>query len=232
MASRSSEANYGKTLGTSMTDEGKRPYKKLTPATWAEVRALWETGETTLDELSERYGVRTRTLQAHFEKHGTKKAAKAKEIAAAVQAEIYSAASFDVETRAQLGKEAQASAYHNAVIIEGLVMAQLGEAQKNPENAFKAATAIKTLSLAAQAIERLNGVKRSALGLDQLPPSDDMLPVLQVVDLTEDEIVRLQAPSEDDELDGETETELTAEEDETAQIQTDGGRLFRPKCGG
>jgi hypothetical protein len=215
-----------------MSEERKRPYKRLTPAVWAEIRALWETGETTLAELSDRYGVRTRTLQAHFEKHGTKKAAKAKEIAAVVAAEIHAAMTFDTESRVQLGKEAQAAAYNNAVIIERLVMAQLEVAQKTPENAFKAATAIKTLSLAAQALERLHGMKKSALGLDQLPPSDDMLPVLEIVDLTEDEIVRLQARDEDDEFDMDDDSEQDAEQDEAAQIERDGGRLFRPNCAG
>lgn len=180
-----------------MSDQPKRPYKRLTPSVWAEIRALWETGEVTLAELADRYGVRTRTLQAHFDKHGTIKAAKAKEIASVVQAQIYSAMNFDVETRVQLGKEAQTSAYQNAVAIERLVMAQLEEAQKTPENAFRAATAIKTLSLAAQALERVNGIKRSALGLDELVSQED-LPILEIVELTQEEIERMHQSQEED----------------------------------
>ena len=30
----------------------KRKYKKLSPATWAEVRAVWEIGEATLEDLA------------------------------------------------------------------------------------------------------------------------------------------------------------------------------------
>lgn len=181
-----------------MSEQSKRPYKRLTPSVWAEIRALWETGEVTLAELADRYGVRTRTLQAHFDKHGTQKAAKAKEIASAVQAQIYAAAGFDLEARVQLGKEAQASSYGNAVAIERLIMAQLQEAQTSPANAFKAATAIKTLSLAAQALERVNGIKRSALGLDNLPPDQDELTVLQICELTEDEVEAIRSAQEND----------------------------------
>jgi hypothetical protein len=130
----------------------------------------------------------------------------------------------------QLGKEAQASAYKNAVTIEGLVMAQLGEAQKSAENAFKAATAIKTLSLAAQAPESVNGIKRSALALDQLSPFDDMLPVLQVVDLTEDEIVRLQASNEDDEFGEEVDACRRPKRMRLLSLKEMAGRVFRPKC--
>ena len=210
-----------------MSEDPKRSYKRLTPSIWAEIRALWETGETTLAELADRYGVRTRTLQAHFAKHGTEKAAKAKELAAVVQAEIYSAMAFDAETRVELGKEAQASAYRNAVTIERLVMAQLEEAQTAPENAFKAATAIKTLSLAAQALERLSGIKKSALGLDQLPPSQEMFPVLQICDLSQEEIDRMQTAHEDDEGDLDGGYEPNPEDDEAAQIEIAGGRLVR-----
>jgi hypothetical protein len=61
----------------------KRKYRRLTPAEWAEARALWESGETVLQELSVRFGVTERALQAHFKKHSTLKGSKAKELAAA-----------------------------------------------------------------------------------------------------------------------------------------------------
>jgi hypothetical protein len=73
----------------------------LTPSQWAEIRALWETGETTLNELSERYGVTTRTLQAHFAKQKAVKGSKAKEIAAAVTEAVSPTASRIVKQELQ-----------------------------------------------------------------------------------------------------------------------------------
>ena len=43
MASRPGEANYGKALRGSMTEGTRRLSKRLIPAVWAEIRALWET---------------------------------------------------------------------------------------------------------------------------------------------------------------------------------------------
>jgi len=217
-----------------VSEKPKRPYKRLTPATWAEIRASWETGETTLIELSTLHGVRTRTLQAHFDKHGTKKGAKAKEIAAAVEAEIYSTMTLDVHTRVQLGKETQAAAYQNAVAIERLLMTQVELAQKSPETAFKAAAAIKSLALAAQALERVSGIKRAALGLDQLPPSDEVLPVLQICDLSDQEIRDLRRREEEDEDGYEDEHEGGDREalKEAEEIKALGGRLVRSNCAG
>ena len=209
-----------------MTETPTRRYKRLPPSTWAEIRALWETGETTLAELAERYGVRTRTLQAHFNRYGTRKAAKAKELAASVRAEIFASLEIDKENRVRLGKESQVCAFQNAVTIERLVMAQLEEAKKTPENAFKAATAIKTLSLAAQALERLHGIKHAALGLDQLPEDDNDLPVLTFRDLTTDEIKAIRSTQGDDELElGPSE----AEEEAEIVDEVSGGRLVRSK---
>ena len=62
----------------------KRKYARLSPSSWAEVRASWETGEHTLPELSDRYGVSPRAIQVHFAKHDCKKGAKAAEMAAVV----------------------------------------------------------------------------------------------------------------------------------------------------
>lgn len=209
----------------------KRRYQRLSPSTWAEIRALWETGEPTLAELSARFGVRTRTLQAHFDKHGTRKGAKAKELAASVQAEIYSAMEFDKEARVKLGKEAQASAYRNAVAIEGLVMAQLTEAQKSPESAFKAATAIKTLSLAAQALERLSGIKHASLGLDQLNDAENDLPTLAFRDLSDAEIAKIREANGDDEADLDDVGDEPPEEGEAEIVdEVERGRLVRANC--
>lgn len=55
MASGSGDESYGPfqpTEGTMTMETPKRKYKKLSPATWAEVRAVWEIGEATLEDLA------------------------------------------------------------------------------------------------------------------------------------------------------------------------------------
>jgi hypothetical protein len=54
----------------------KRKYQRLALSTWAKISAEWEIGDVTLAELSDRFGVNTRTLQ-HFAKHRVVKGSKA-----------------------------------------------------------------------------------------------------------------------------------------------------------
>src|ERR1035437_8068813 len=79
------------------------------------------------------------------------------------------------------------------------MMAQLQIAQKNPAQAFKAATAVKMLSLAAATLERVQAVKLRALGLDKENALPDKLPVLTFRDITSSELEELHLHNGDDE---------------------------------
>jgi hypothetical protein len=184
----------------------KRKYVRLAPSDWAELRAYWESGDHGLAELSDRYGVSPRTIQSHLSKLGSLKGAKAKELAAVVQKEIFKEELGDQETITRRAKETREAAYTNAVIVDRLVMAQLAVAQKDPTHAFKAATAIKTLALAAATLERTQAIRLRALGLDKENAPPDEFPVLTIRDLNADELKALQ---ERDEPDGESELGTT-----------------------
>jgi hypothetical protein len=180
----------------------KRKYTRLAPSVWAELRALWEIGDTTLAELSERYEVSRRAIQGHLSKHSSMKGAKAAEMAAVVQKEIFDEELEDKDTLVARAKETREAAYANAVTIQNLMMAQLQIAQKKPAQAFKAATAVKMLSLAAATLERVQAVKLRALGLDKENALPDELPVLTFRDITSSELEELHLRNGDDEEDG------------------------------
>src|SRR4051812_21461934 len=55
--------------------------KFLTPAQWAEIVALWELGEVTLDELSSRFEISPGGISKGLKKRGATKGSRAKEIA-------------------------------------------------------------------------------------------------------------------------------------------------------
>lgn len=174
-----------------------RKYVRLSPSEWAEVRALWEVGDHTLEELSAKFGVSPRGLQAHFRKFGTVKGSQAAELAAAVREEVFRQELDDPDLLIVRAKDVRESAYRNALVIEDLLMAQLQAAQRDPSQAFKAASAVKTLSLASAALERLHGLKRAALGLDRNAVMGEQLPELVLRDLTEEEIEQLRSDPDD-----------------------------------
>jgi predicted DNA-binding protein YlxM (UPF0122 family) len=177
----------------------KRKYTRLAPSKWAEIRALWETGDHDLAELSERFEVSRRALQSHFSKNGCVKGVKAAEMAAVVEKEILKEELGDQDTLVLRAKATREVAYTNAVIVEDLIMAQLALAQKDPAQAFKAGTAVKMLALAAAALERLHATKKHALGLDKESPFTEELPVLTFRDLSKDELKALAERDESDE---------------------------------
>lgn len=177
----------------------KRKYIRLPPSKWAELRAYWEAGDHTLAELSDRYGVSPRAIQSHLSKLGSIKGAKAAEMAAVVQKEIFKDELGDRDKLVIRAKETREATYANATIIEDLMMAQLQNAQKDPRQAFKAATALKALSLAASALERLHATKLRALGLDRENAPPDELAVLTFRDLNPAELKEFHERDEADE---------------------------------
>jgi hypothetical protein len=144
--------------------------------------------------------VSPRAIQSHLKKLGSVKGAKAAEMAAVVQKEIFKELG-DHDTLVIRAKDTRETTYANAKIIEDLMMAQLAIAQKDPTKAFKAATALKALSLAASALERLRATKSRALGLDKENALPDEMPVLMFRDLNKEELKALQDRDEADESD-------------------------------
>jgi hypothetical protein len=170
----------------------KRKYQRLTPSTWAEICAEWEIGDVTLDELSGRFSVNTRTLQAHFSKHAVVKGSKAAQLASSVKEELFKLELNGKDDLTHRARETREAAYKNAVTVETLIMAQLDLAQKDPSQAFRAASAVKLLSLAAAGLERLHSLKWSALGLDRDAGISNEMPVLIFRDLSDQEIKAIQ----------------------------------------
>jgi len=185
---------------------GKRRYKRMSPMEWAEARAFWETGEITLEELALRFDVTERALQAHFKKHSTIKGSKAKEMAAAVRKEVFADILEDPAAMRAKGREARAAAYENATQIEGLIMAQLAEAQKDPGNAYRASSALRVLALATQALERTHSMKWASLGLDKLEDAQE-LPELPIIDYSEEQIEEIRRKQREDQSEGDCASE-------------------------
>ena len=157
---------------------------------------MWEVGDTSLEELSAHFGVSKRTLQSHFAKHDIKKGTRSRELAAAVEAEVFSCELTDKEFLVECAKAIKEKTYANAKAVENLVMAQLNLAQKDPSQAYKSAAALKSLSVAAAALERLHHLKKSALGLDKDPTVAEEMPLLKVRDLSKEDLETIKADHE------------------------------------
>ncbi|WP_156648440.1 hypothetical protein [Methylobacterium sp. Leaf108] len=179
----------------------KRGYTKPSPAQWAEIVAQWETGEFTLAQLSHQHGVTVRGIQMHLAKHKITKGSQAKVVAANVMAKVYEETLPDVDATVQRAIDTREAAYRNAVAIENMILERLQGAAADPTTTFAAASAIKMLGIAAAALERLHGLKRAALGLNDDNLIDDDLPTLQIQDLSVEEIAEMHRNQHEDDLD-------------------------------
>lgn len=181
----------------------KRKYTRVTLSEWAEIEALWQAGEVTLAELSERFGPSPRALQNHFSKASITKGEKAAAMAAAVREEILKEELNDKDLLVQRAKSIRERAFQNANIVEDLIMGQLALAQRDPSQILKAGAALKMLSLAAGSLERLHDLRQRALGLDKDNVFAEEMPELVIRCLTDEEVAEMRQQQEsEDELAG------------------------------
>lgn len=166
----------------------KRRYTRLNEAEWAEAEAAWASGAVSLPELSHRFGTTERGLQARFARRGIEKGEAAKALAAQVIARVAEEQVSQVSTLAERAATIREVTYANAAKVERAIMDRLDAAAADPAQTFAAAAAIKMLTNAASALERLHSLKRSALGISDDDVNDDEIPVLVIRDMTDREI--------------------------------------------
>ena len=180
----------------------KRKYVRLTPAAWATIDGLWQAGETTLAELSERFGPSPRALQSHFAKANIVKGERAAAMAASVREEVLKEELGDPDLKVARAREIRERTFERANIVEDLIMQQLQLAQRDPTQVLRAGAALKMLSLAAGSLERLHEVKKRALGLDRDSPLKDELTELVIRDLTQEDVDEMRRQQEEDDHSG------------------------------
>lgn len=162
--------------------------KRMTPAQWAEARAMWATGEFTLDEIAEKYGVARETLSRRFAKDGVKKGQSA--IDKKVEAEIIEKATKNVDKWAERSEQARESYFKSLEMLHKLTVATIGKAHQD-KKLFSAQADLKAIQMAAIAIDKIRSNQWSVLGLDKQGIEDEEIPELLVRSLTPDEVAKI-----------------------------------------
>lgn len=170
----------------------KRRYRRLLPAQEAELRALWEAGATTAEELAAKFGMSRRGVQAALARLGARKGAAAGAVAKAVRNRVLAEAVPSHPDLAVRIRETKDSAYQNAARLEALAM----QAAEDAAGELTGAAALRALDLAASVLARARNVKWAALGLDGRGAPDGDPPVLMVRQMTEAEVAEIRAQQE------------------------------------
>lgn len=137
-----------------------RRYRRLLPAQEAELRALWEAGASTAEDLAVRFGMSRRGIQAALSRLGARKGAAAAALSKAVHARILSDAMPEHPDLASQIRWMRDETYKNATRIEVLAMAAAEEAAAGE---IASATAIlRALDSAAAKGARTDSSRTSA----------------------------------------------------------------------
>ncbi|MCJ8600999.1 DNA-binding protein [Klebsiella pneumoniae] len=191
-----------------MTTEEKG---RLTPTQWAEAEALWASGEFTLTQLEERFGVRRETLSRRFKKKGVE---KGRDLAGRLVSEALKSDA-EIRTRERLDKiENRRDQYDKwAFTIAGLTMREIAEARREERSLTMVEGNIKALQRASVTLNKCWDVASRALNMDKTDTVDDDMPALMFGELTDSQVRQLRAAEEDvEDIAGDEELEALEEE--------------------
>ena len=188
-------------MSTEIDFEEEKESKRLTPAQWAEIQALWEGGTVTLKELSERFDVSEPSLSRGLKKRGAVKGSRAGEIGRAAAKAATAAATAEAESfaarRRRRIEETKESHYKWAETIGKLMMAELAKAQAAGVAFGTTLKSMQALRLAAAGLKDVREERYALLDVDS-EVDQTSLPELTIRELSQAEIDTLRDTEEDD----------------------------------
>lgn len=201
--------------------EEKKERKKtvmLSPKQWAEVRALWESGEFTLTMLSERFKVTRATLQRHFALRKVKKGAKSHEHEKKIAEEVAKNAVDDATVIAARIRETKEEHYKMASGLAKLTWNEVLQVKKNGAPMAAATNNLRALDAAMNVLKKAREERFAVLGLDRDDHVDqDGLPELVISELTADQIETLRNKQQQDDLGDIPDDDFVDEDEEVSE---------------
>lgn len=176
----------------------RKTNKYLTPKEWAQAKALWESGELTMDELAAKFEVRRETLSRRFKKEGVTKGSKAEKHAIKMHDDLAKRLSEENEVLSKRIKQTKEDNFQWLSGLGRLTMKVIADARKADQPLSTVYPELKALEKAAQILRVTRGQLWEILGLDKddIPDFADM-PDLPITEMSALEIEELQQKSLD-----------------------------------
>lgn len=168
--------------------EKSAKYARLTPKQWAEIEALWETGNITLVELTKKYGKSINTFKSYFKRNGIVRGSKRETVKSAVLSAIEEEAS----VLAARIKETKEEHYKMSSGIAKLAWSEILQAKSSGSPVGVAMSNLKALDTAASILKKMREERYAVLGLnEEKAQEDEGLPELVIKELTAEQIAEL-----------------------------------------
>ena len=168
-----------------MTTELKR---RLTPKEWAKAETMYESGEYTLDQIGEEFGVHTITVQRHMKSKGIEKGSRADEVKRRLSDKMDKEIDEDAEILKQRIKETKEEHYRLNKAVDGRITREIVLADQDGRQIATSINNFKALKLVAETLKITRENRYTILGLDAENGADDELPTLEVREMWEEEI--------------------------------------------
>lgn len=167
----------------------KTAKKRMSPSQWAEARAMWASGEFTLEQIAEKYGVARETLSRRFTKDGVKKGQS--QIDRKVEQELIEKAVQAADKWAERGEQARESFFKMNKMVVALTGKVLQDAIAGGKGLYTAQADLKALQMTSIILEKTRANQWAVVGLDKETDNDDEIPQLLVRTLTPDQVAEL-----------------------------------------
>lgn len=176
--------------------EEKEP-KKIIPRArisfpdWKDAIELWEKGDATLKQLSEKYGLTPESFSRKFKEHGIKKGSRYEEHRKASEEAYKKRVISNVEARADRIVETENESYTWTRNLELMTMREVAKCEKDKTKVEKSTGNLKALGIAMNTIKVGTEIRCKILGMDGVEESDVDLPTLAIEVLNNDQIKEL-----------------------------------------
>lgn len=168
------------------TSEASPVKRRMTQELWAEATAMRASGEYTLSELSEKFGVTIETLSRRFKRDNVKKGEDS--VASLIKRSVVDSAATRAKERAERAENRRNDFDGYANAIAKLVVKTVATCSKEGKPFSTIEGDIKALQRAADAINKSFATVSKALQLDIVEGEEDDIPKLLVGQLTEEQV--------------------------------------------
>ena len=174
--------------------EPAKKYERLTPKQWAELEALYASGELNLGQLARKAGKAFKTVKDHMVKHGIKHGSAVEHKKAIAQA-VTNASIEDATVLASRIRETKEEHYKMASGLAKLTWAEILKTKQDGNPLSMALGNLKSLDAAMTILKKAREERYAVLGLDGDFVDENEVPELVISELTADQVMALQQKS-------------------------------------
>lgn len=166
--------------------------RHLKPAEWETIKALYEAGTATIDELATQFEVKPDTLRKRLKREGVVKGSRSEQVAEAAASAAADAAREQAERMVRRIGETKEQHYQYAEAIAKVTMKTIVAAQNKGQALAAIEGDLSALQRAMKTLETARKERWAILGLDNDDGNPEDVPELLVSELTEEQVREIQ----------------------------------------